>query len=358
MKESILITSCGGPAAENVIKNFKLIKNRPRIYGTDVDPWMSLLSSADRKFLVDRADSPKYIHQLQDLINCLNISMIIPQSDAEVFTVSKARNTLSNVRMILPKHEVIELCQDKGTLYDFLKSNNIPVPVYKNISNEDIRNLFYESPNYGAGYGWVDWYPCWLRARRGAGGHKGTILQDYQDLKAMITLSKGRENIDWQMVKLLNGRNFSWTSLWNNGTLVTSVLKERIKWIYDRIGTTAIQRTIHHSIVNQYCIDIIESLKILDPHISGIMMIDLKEAIDEKRFYITEINAGRLGTVNYFYGYASQDVFGDNRVNFPWLMWRMIKGETLPQLPKIDAFPQGLYWIRHLDMGFKLMDNA
>jgi hypothetical protein len=88
------------------------------------------------------------------------------------------------------------------------------------------------------------------------------------------------------------------------------------------------------------------------------MMIDLKQDLDDKKFYITEINAGRLGTVNYFYGYTSRIIYGDNRLNFPWLLWLISKGRNLPELSKFNAFPKNLYWIRHIDMGYKLIDNA
>jgi len=357
LKESVLVTSCGGPAAENVIKNLKLVKNRPKIYGIDVDPWMAFLSSADRRFQVDRADSPKYVEQLQDLIKCLNISLLIPQSDAEVYTISKQREQF-DTKIILPNHYVIKLCQDKGKLYDYLKDRRIPLPAYKNPTPDDIRALSLESPNYGV-WSPSQWkYPCWVRARHGAGGNKGFVCRDWRDLRNMVEFYRGREEIDWQMVRFLEGRNLSWTSLWNQGELVTSVLKERLKWVYDRIGTTAIQRTIYNDEVNEYCELIVKAVRELDPKLTGIMMLDMKQDSETKDHYVTEINAGRLGTVNYFYGYTSKEIFGDDRLNFPWLMWLISKGQKLPELPKFNAFPQGLYWLRHIDMGYKLVDNA
>jgi len=361
---SIVVTSAGGPAAENIIKNLKLIPwyMRPKIHGIDMDKYMIELSSADVKHIVPRAmnadgsSNEIYIACLQGLRQCCDAQLLIPQSDVEVFVCSRERKRLPP--MVLPNHEIIELCQDKGNLYDFLDDWHIDTPPYKNPTPQNIRELSFESPNYGV-WSPSQWkYPCWVRARHGAGGNKGFICRDWRDFRNMAEFYRDREKFDWQMVKLLEGRDYSWTSLWDKGKLVTSVLKERLKWVYDRIGTSAVQRTVHNEVVNNYCKSIVEALTYWDSELTGIMMIDMKEDKDDGKFYITEINSGRLGTVNYFYGYASQEVFHDNSRNIPYLLWLMVNDRKLPELPQFNAFPKDLYWIRHIDMGMRLIRNA
>lgn len=362
MKESIVVTSAGGPAAENVIKNLNLINECPPIHGIDMDKWMLKLSSADYKHVVPRAiNSDNSINEIY--LECLNglqqsygVKLVIPQSDVEVYICSKERKRLPP--MVLPNHEVIELCQDKGTLYEYLEKAGIAIPPYKNPTPRNIQELSFETPNYGV-WSPSQWkYPCWVRARYGAGGNKGFVCRNWRDFRAMAEFYRDRENINWQMVKLLEGNDYSWTSLWNKGELVTSVLKERLKWVYNRIGTTAIQRTVHDEEVNLYCESIVEAIKGIDNTLTGIMMIDMKQDKDNGKFYITEINSGRLGTVNYFYGYTSQKIFGDNRLNIPWLLWLINNEKKLPVLPKFNAFPKDLYWIRHIDMGMRLIYDA
>lgn len=349
-KKSILITSCGGPATENVIKGLRLNRKCPYIIGTDSDYYMPKLSSADTYFIIPSAkDELRYINALCQ-INKMHheIAMIYPQSDLEVFVCSKWRAAFPNV--VLPNHEIIEICQDKGKLYDWLNCK-VRLPPYRNPTTQDIRMLLLsESPNYGVGIGWN--YPYWIRARTGAGGNKGFVAKSWHDFRNMAELNRDTE---WQVVKLLTGRDYSWTSLWRNGELVTSVLKERLRWVYNRIGTTAVQRTIINQQVNEYCETIVKTFLPLDGSLTGIMMIDLKEDGNTGNFYVTEINAGRLGTVNFDYGLFSRKVYKDDRVNFAWLLWKIANGE-FPDYPylKFDALPKDLYYARHIDFSYKI----
>lgn len=351
----LLITSAGGPATSNVIMNLNLIPKSPVIIGLDIDKYMLKLSKADYNELVHSAkDENKYVINLIALSDEFKVNMLYPQSDIEVFVVSKNRHQLPPVA--LPSPYVIQLCQGKADLYNFLANEKLRVPPYKNLTKDNERELSYESPNFGA-FPPSQWkYPCWVRATHGAGGNKGFICRDWRDLRNMVEFYREREDVRWQMVKLLSGRDYSWTSLWYNGKLITSVLKERLKWVYNRIGTTAVQRTVHNDDVNKYCHDVVNAIADeYDRNLTGIMMIDLKEDTDDNKFYITEINAGRLGTVNYNYGLWSRQIYNDDRLNFPWLLWNIGAKDKLPNYDykMYDALPQGLYYARMIDMGYR-----
>jgi carbamoyl-phosphate synthase large subunit len=356
---SVIVTSAGGPAAENVIQNFRIGCLPSLLVGIDADELMLNLSSAPIRQVIPKATNPDYPLSINSIAKRVKASMLYPQSDIEVFICSEFRNILPP--MVLPDQEVIRLCQDKGKLYTFFAENGIEVPEFKLPTKRDIRMLLLnESPNYGIGVSiedigkptehsktWESRFPLWVRSRKGAGGKAAFKANTWHDLRNMIEYWKDKEEIDWMMIKYLGGRDYSWTSLWQDGKLLTSVLKERLRWLYNRIGTTAAQVTVTNDTVNKYCEKVIRTI---DDKITGIMMVDLKEDLDEQKFYITEINAGRLGTVNYFYGYASDYFYGDVRVNFPMLLWYICHGITLPHLKKFNAIPIGTYWLRHIDM--------
>lgn len=335
----LLITSVGGPASENVIRSLKLsaFSDYP-IIGTDCDPYFIHLSSANKKFLIHNAhDEIGYISDLRTLWKYHDVSMLYPQSDLEVFVCSKYRDKLPP--MSLPSHKTIELCQDKGELYCFLSAQGIEIPDFEFYANNFM-------------------FPCWARARHGAGGNKGFKALYREDFLRMVSYWKDREpesEKDWMLVELLEGRDYSWTSIWRDGKLLTSVLKGRIKWVYNRIGTTAVQKFIHDSTINEYCKNIV---KTIEPNITGIMMLDLKgESLNVlSDVYLTEINAGRLGTVNMNYAMASRKLYKDDRVNFPYILWCIHHDLPLPKgMLQFDALPENLYYIRHLDMKPKLM---
>jgi len=371
MVKRILVTSAGGPAAENVVENLRIPDEDIDIVGCDVDNYLLQLSSVNKKFLVHSAyDVDNYIRDLNKIINKEKITMVYPQSDIEVLVCAINREVIK-APICLPDTRVIQLCQDKGQLYTYLKEKGIAVPEFKLPTANDIRMLcLSESPNYGIGVWledvgkptehtrlWDDFYPCWIRARKGAGGNKAYVANNWHEFRAMTEFYKSKgEYVEWMLIKYLKGDDLSWTSIWKDGELLTSVLKKRIKWVYNRIGTTAVQETIVNQQVNEYCESIV---KALDPKLTGIMMIDLKQDTDDKKFYITEINSGRLGTVNLFFGYASRQIYHDDRVNFAYILTKICHNEPLPKdMLRFNALPEHLFWLRHIDMGYKLSYKA
>jgi glutathione synthase/RimK-type ligase-like ATP-grasp enzyme len=345
----ILITSAGGPASENVVKNLLLADKNIYTVGCDIDSYMLQLSSVDKKYVVHSAyDAKNYIKDLNAIIEKEKITMLYPQSDIEVITCAANRQYLK-APLCLPSLKVITMCQDKGFLYAYLKSKGIAVPEFKLPTHEDIRKLCFESPNYGVGVGWN--YPYWIRARTGAGGKDAFLAKSWREFKAMMQYRGGIG--DWMIVKYLAGDDYSWTGIFKEGKLLTSVLKKRLKWVYNRIGTTAVQETMWNLEINEYCYSIV---KALDPKLTGIMMIDLKQDKEDGKVYVTEVNAGRVGTVNLFYGLASQKIYKDNRVNFPYILTRISYNQPLPKgMIRYNALPEHLIYIRHIDMSSKIL---
>ena len=62
---------------------------------------------------------------------------------------------------------------------------------------------------------------------------------------------------------------------------------------------------------------------------------------------VTEINAGRFFTTSNFLTAAG--------VNMPYLYARLAVGERVNGLPPFNAVEEGLYWVRMVDMGYKLV---
>jgi hypothetical protein len=62
---------------------------------------------------------------------------------------------------------------------------------------------------------------------------------------------------------------------------------------------------------------------------------------------VTEINAGRFFTTSNFFAAAG--------ANMPYEYVRLAYGENVDGLPRYDAVEEGLYWVRMIDMGYKLV---
>jgi hypothetical protein len=84
----------------------------------------------------------------------------------------------------------------------------------------------------------------------------------------------------------------------------------------------------------------------VDPQATGVFCVDLKED-EDGRPLVTEINAGRFFTTSNFIAEAG--------ANMPYQYVRLVYGEDVNGLPPHDAVEEGLYWVRMIDMGYKLV---
>jgi len=334
----IIITSAGGPVAENAIRSLKLAEPI-FVVGVDVNSNMLMLSSADKKMVVHYASeaTDMYVEDLNKLATHHNTSMLLPISDREIWVASLNASRLPE--MSVPHYKIVETCRNKAELYKFMKKHNFPVPY-------TVSPLSYR--NYPSTIRDID-KPMWLRATIGAGGWLAQKVESLEDIKAVLWFHRNKKR-QFMLSEYLSGKNYCWTSLWVNGKLVCSVTKERLEWVYHRIGTTAVQKTVHNPQVSKLCEDVIKCLvDLYDPSMTALMMVDLKENHD--KVYITEINAGRTGTVSLWFTLASKLVYNDHRVNFHYQLYRVHHGLQLIPCKKHDALPKDIMYIRHIDMG-------
>jgi hypothetical protein len=63
-------------------------------------------------------------------------------------------------------------------------------------------------------------------------------------------------------------------------------------------------------------------------------------------------------TTSFFFSFASKTLFNDYRANIPYLAVRLAYKETIPELPKYDALPADVYWIRHMDAPGRLVKDG
>ena len=336
---TVIVTSAGGPVAENVIQNLKLAENI-LVVGTDMDKDMLQLSSADKKAVIHHSSEATgmYIDDINKLATRHNAMMLIPVSDREIYVA--ALNAKRLPRMSIPNLKIVETCRNKASLYTFMKEHGFPVPL-------SIYLLSYR--HYPATIRDLK-QPMWLRATIGAGGWLAHKVDSLEDIKALLRFYRNTKR-EFMLTKYLAGRNFCWTSLWVDGKLQCSVTKERLEWVYRRIGTTAIQRTVHNPQVSKLCEDVIKCLvDLYDSDMTALMMVDLKEG-EIGNPYITEINAGRTGTVSTFFALSSKLAYNDYRVNFHYQLFRAHHGLKPLPCKKHDALPEDMTYIRHIDMG-------
>jgi len=340
----IIVTSAGGPAAENVVQSLKLAEPT-FIVGTDVNSAMLLLSGADEKAVVHHASEANnfYISEMNFLAEKHGCTMLIPVSDREIYITAINKKKLPPTS--IPNLNIVKLCRNKAELFKFMKQHGLPTPftiapfspTHYPASLRDLNGSF------------------WMRATVGSGGYLAHKIGNFQDIKALLHLYRNKKR-EFMLTPYLDGQNFCWTSLWADGELKLSVTKERLQWVYDKIGTTAVQKTVHNLQVSQLCQDTVQALiDTYEPDMTGLMMADLKQDLGTGKIYITEINAGRTGTVSLWFTLASHLIYGDHRVNFHHQLLRAHHKRPVLPCKKNDSLPENIMFIRHIDMGALLM---
>lgn len=346
----VVVTGCG-PASINIQKSLRLVDEEIFIIATDSNPYHLHFSLANKNYLISGADNPEYITKLNKIIDEEKIDFIIPQPDIEVKIVGLNRNLLS-AKTFLPNQTTIETCQDKFLTYCVLKSAKVPVP-----KTQIMNDTFYP---YNLIEGKKD-YPFWVRATKGAGGRASTLVYNKEMMRNWVQywLNRGMKIEDFIVQEYLPRKNIAFHSIWKDGELLTSMARERLEYIYPHLspsgitGTPSVQRTIHDSKVNEVST---KAVLAIDKKYNGIACIDLKEN-SEGIPCVTEINPGRMFTTSYFFSYASQELYGNWHANFPYLLLKLAYNEDLPKLPKYNALPPDLYWVRHIDCPARMITN-
>jgi len=315
--------------------------------GTDIDKYHIKLSSADKNYLVPNYSSPSYIPTLNDIIKREKIDFLHCQPDTELQVISENREKI-DTKLMLPSKKAIELAFNKLKCSVHLREKGVPVPysVYIN-SPKDIQQAIEVLSSRGNEIFWV-------RAIKGAGSRAALPVKTYEQAKMWIDYWNDMKDVkygDFMMSQYLPGKEYAFQSIWKHGDLITSQARERLEYVFGnrmpsgQSSSPIVAKTVSNDSVNEVAIS---GIKALDTTPNGVYCVDLKE--DKNGIpRITEINAGRFFTTSIFFSVAG--------CNMPLYYIKSGLGEPLPYLKKFNPLPEGLYWIRQMDMGERMCNE-
>ncbi|MFZ2455622.1 MAG: hypothetical protein WAX07_04015 [Candidatus Altiarchaeia archaeon] len=342
--KNILLIGCGGSAGYNFIESLRLSAEEYRIVGTDINREHLELSNCDVKYLVPRNSDPDYVPTINRIIAKEKISFVHIQPDPEVAFWSRNRDKI-DAPMLLPSKDAIEICHDKMRCNAVLESRNVPVPQSHHItSKESIAELFKLLKKRND--------KIWVRAIRGAGSRASLPVTSFEHAEMWMDYwnkMKGTRYEDFMLAEFLPGREYAFQSVWHKGELVTSQGRERKEYVFGSImpsgqsSSPSIAVTVNNKEVNENATNAILAV---DEKPEGIYCVDMKENTEGVPC-ITEINIGRFFTTCDFFSRAG--------CNMPDYFIKLGLGEQLPPLKKYDPLPAGIYWLRIIDMGKKLV---
>lgn len=325
----VLISGCGGPASIGVTRSLRKSGNH-YLVGTDCNVLTLPFCQTDARYAVPPADNLFYLSILNRIIIAEGIEFVHAQPDPEVARISANRDKL-RAKTLLPRHAVVETCQDKYRSYLRWQAAGLRVPQTVLIGDEaDLRAAFETLP-----------VPFWIRTIRGAAGRGSLIVRDFASAKTWIDSWNGWG--EFSASKLLQGRLVTWQSLWKDGELVCAQGRERLAWAMGNrtrtgvTGVTGIARTIDRHDLDEIAE---RAIRVIDERPHGIYGVDLKEDGDGVPCP-TEINVGRFFTTIQF--------FAELGLNFPELYVRAGLGEAPRLERRYNPLPSDVYWLRSMD---------
>jgi biotin carboxylase len=340
----ILVTGAGGAAAANFVHSVRLAPEPFHVVGTDTSRYHLELAPVDARYLLPRADDPDYLAALNSLIEREDLELVHPQPEQEVRLLAHEHERVE-ARTFLPSGAAIDLCQDKAAFASRMAEVGLPTPSFARPDSEDALHQATASILETHDLAWV-------RAVRGAGSRASLPVStaDQAVAWARYWVEKAGLAIDDFMVsEFLPGAEFAFQSLWKDGRIVTSAARQRLEYVFGHLmpsgqsSSPSVAVSIHREDVNDLAT---RAVLAVDKQATGVFCVDLKED-REGTPLVTEINAGRFFTTSNFFAEAG--------ANMPYSYLRLAYGEDVDGLAEYDAVEEGLYWVRMIDMGYKLV---
>jgi carbamoyl-phosphate synthase large subunit len=170
MAMSVLVTGVGGTAGQSVICAIRMMRERARIVGVDMNPLSAGLYIVDKGYVIPPADDRDFIPRLIRICAEENIKVLIPTVDEELLPLALSRSSFEKygTTIILASCHLLEKALDKWETYVLLHDAGIPVPKSMLLGDRDhiIKSLGL---------------PLIIKPRKGRGG-RDIVRLDNQDL--------------------------------------------------------------------------------------------------------------------------------------------------------------------------------
>lgn len=342
---TVLLLGAGGSAASNFHDALRKSGRPYRVVGADCSAVRLHLSDADERLVIGRAGSPGYLEALTAIVERFGVDLVHPQPDPDVRMVGALRDQLK-ARTFLPSQPALELAGEKGAFSRVMAEAGVTTPASRCfLDREDVCR--------GTAELLASHERVWVRARVGAGSRASLPVRSPQQAVAWVdwwTAERGLAASDFMASEFLPGREFAYESVWLEGELIGGQARERLEYLYGHLtpsgqtSTPAVARTVREPRVDVLAQ---HAVRALDPSPQGVYCVDIKED-DEGQPRVTEVNAGRFFTTSNFFASAG--------LNLPDLYVQCAMGER-PVPSGSSPLPPDLYWIRMVDMGYRLVSG-
>jgi len=136
----ILVTGLGAAAVgTQIMKALRIAKTPYRIIGTDMSKESTGLQKVDVPYVIPSAKNAKYLSAIMKICKKEKIRCIFPGTEIELLKLSQKKEFFEKkgIFVICNPYKLVNLCLDKGKLFEFLKKNQVKVPDFQVIYDID-----------------------------------------------------------------------------------------------------------------------------------------------------------------------------------------------------------------------------
>lgn len=152
------------------------------LMAADASPYASAFASADRAFVIPRAQDPEYRSSLLTLCADKGVDGVLTINDLELPELASLSGVLADqgTRALISSPEVVEICFDKYLTVKFLESHGIGFP--RTYRHDELDRAIAE---FDAG---CFTFPLLAKPRRGSRSHGIRLIPDIEALKLDVAL--------------------------------------------------------------------------------------------------------------------------------------------------------------------------
>lgn len=289
-EKTILVTACGSSIGLEVLRSLAAAREQSpsldneRIIGTEVSWWGTQIASeyCDEVIRIPRGDESGYVDSLRAAITTHDIDLAFINTDPEVEAIAPARDSF-DIPLSCPTQPSLASCIDKRILHEELDGTPFCA---RTVTIRSLGDLDHADRSFDK--------PFWLRCATGPRGRGSIPVEEIDEARFWIEYWRRRDKSDdiWLAHEYLPGRNFNWTSIWHNGTLIACCTGQRLKYFLAQVAVSGITGNVSNAVlvqsdyINETCIEAIERL---DERATGIYSVDIKESFEDEPI-ITEVN--------------------------------------------------------------------
>lgn len=303
----ILISAAGSGGTNRLIQDSK-----EKFIGITNDKYKIFASIIEKNILVPHASNEEeYINKVNEIIEDNNIDLFIPNSDLEVWVVSKHIDKIKT-KTFIPQFDLVDLTFDKWSFHQKLQEHNISSAKTFNIKSYDDIELAFNT---------LKTTPLWCRTRSGAGSKNTSKVISIEDAKSYIEHNCKVYDIpmeEFLISEFLAGTDMAVMTIWKDGVLKMCKMAKRVRY-NGQPGESApnVIESFYEEKVKEFVED---SINKLGYKLNGILDIDIK-CYEDETLAITEINAGRF--------YYNMQLFNYGKVNAFECFLKTARGEDI-----------------------------